>query len=436
MQRDTIAEQVRNTLVRIDSQENQEPEPDTETPIGEIQDIYVLIVREREEREDAPVVVESTPVSSQKVSLLPAYTFCSIYLLCVLATLAFQLYCIGNPEIATVTILPKSQEVMLSGTVQLGHLQSPITISQSQTVATTGHGHQPAEQARGYITLYNGQFISQTIAAGTILTGTSGIQVVTDQDASIPAGNPPNYGQTTVASHAINPGARGNIPAYAINQACCAQSVLAKNTGAFSGGQDARTYHTVTQHDIHSISTVLKTTLSQSVKGALQGQVKSPEQLFILPCTPTVTSDHRIGDEATQVKVTVSQTCSAVAYNNQTLEGKATILLAARAKKTTGAGYSLFGTVNVSMKQASVTGASHPLVFLSFEAQGTWEYALDRPEQLHIQRLIAGMSTPKATQLVESLPGVAHANIQFAGIGDPERVPKNTQDIHLVLVVM
>ena len=50
-----------------------------------------------------------------------------------------------------------------------------------------------------------------------------------------------------------------------------------------------------------------------------------------LPCTPAVTSDHRTGEEAATVKVTVSQTCSAVAYNSQTLAEKARTFLAAQA---------------------------------------------------------------------------------------------------------
>src|SRR5207248_10256245 len=149
-----------------------------------------------------------------------------------------------NPPIATVTIIPKSQQVTLNGTLQLGRVLPPLTISQSQTTATTGKGHQPAERASGYITFYNGQFQSITIAAGTILTGSSGVQVITDQDAIIPAGNPPCYGQVSVSAHVIIPGSKGNISAYDINQACCATSVLAKNINAFYGGQDERTYTT------------------------------------------------------------------------------------------------------------------------------------------------------------------------------------------------
>src|SRR5207248_7333229 len=113
-----------------------------------------------------------------------------------LSCITFQVYEILNPPIATITIIPKSQQVILNGTLQLGRLLQPITISQSQTVATTGHGHQPAEQARGYITFYNGLFTSQTIAAGTILTGSDGVQISTDQEAIVPAANPPTWGIT------------------------------------------------------------------------------------------------------------------------------------------------------------------------------------------------------------------------------------------------
>src|SRR5439155_17826382 len=125
----------------------------------------------------------------------------------------------------------------------------------SQTTPTTGKGHQDAKQAQGAITLYNGLFTAQTIAGGTTLTGSSGVQIITDQDATIPAANPPIFGQVTVSAHAINPGMRGNIPAYDMNQACCTTSVLVKNVQPFSGGQNERDFSTVSTHDIHKIST-------------------------------------------------------------------------------------------------------------------------------------------------------------------------------------
>jgi hypothetical protein len=284
--------------------------------------------------------------------------------------------------------------------------------------------------------LYNGQFQSVTVAAGTILTGTSGIQVVTDQDANIPAGNPPSYGQVSVSAHAINAGVSGNIPSYDINQACCATSVLVKNMQPFYGGQDERTYTTVTQKDIHSISTVLKTTLAQSITGALQGQLKPDEQLLKVPCTPIVTSDHPIGAEATQVNVTVSETCSAIAYNSQELQTKATTFLIIQARHKTGAGYSLFGAVHVSVKQASVSSTPHPLVFLSFSASGTWIYGISKPSQEQITHLIAGKTTQQAQELLSSLPGIEQASIRLSGFGDATRIPKTTGYIHVIVMVV
>jgi len=92
-----------------------------------------------------------------------------------LMCIMFQIYLIINP--LTVTLLARSQQLSLSGSLQLGRVLNPITLSQSQTAPTTGHGHQSAQQATGYITFYNGQLQSVFVPAGTVLTGTSGEQI-------------------------------------------------------------------------------------------------------------------------------------------------------------------------------------------------------------------------------------------------------------------
>jgi hypothetical protein len=448
MQNNTIEQEIQQLLARMDGQHEQgseeEKEPEAQTPgqdEQEIQNIYVLVVRESADTDDPPEhIIEATLTPTKTETREPIDPLmCAtgiFFLILVFSSLLLQMYMVLNPPIATVTLIPRSQTVTLTGMLQLGRVLQPLTISQSQTTATTGKGHQSAKAANGYITFYNGQFQSVTVAAGTILTGASGTQIVTDQDAIIPPGNPPSYGQISVSAHAINSGVRGNIPSYDINQACCATSVLAKNTQPFSGGQDERTYTTVTQKDINSISTVLKTTLAQSITGALQGQLHQGEVLQLLPCSPTVTSDHQPEEEATQVKVTVSETCSAAAYNSQELATKATTFLSTQALQKTGAGYSLFGTVHVSVKQASVTNSPHPLVFLSFHASATWVYGLSRTAQEQIKHLIAGKTTQQTVTLLASLPGVEHAAIRFTGFGDDTKLPRNTGYIHLTIFVV
>ena len=224
-------------------------------------------------------------------------------------------------------------------------------------------------------------------------------------------------------------GSLGNIPAKAIDEACCAVSVLAVNLTPFSGGQDERDFQTVAKQDVANASQPLKTTVTQSMQAALLGQIKPTEQLSILPCTPTVSSDHQPGQEARQVHVTVSETCNAIAYSTQTLTEKATALLSSQAVKQLGNGYSLMGSVQVSVTQASVTHSPTPLVFLTFQAQGRWVYALTQQTQLHIKQLIAGKTKPEASQILKSQPGIERAAIRFEGFGD-NSVSTQKQHIH------
>src|SRR5260370_30876509 len=121
-------------------------------------------------------------------------------LLVPLFCIAVQLYFMINPFTVTVTLLAKSQQESFTGTLQLGRVISPLTLSQSQTAPTTGHGHQDAKAATGSITFLNGQFTQVTVPAGTPLTGKTAEQIETDPDAVIaaPPPNPPNLSKVPV----------------------------------------------------------------------------------------------------------------------------------------------------------------------------------------------------------------------------------------------
>jgi len=437
--KNTIEQEMQRVLANLDAQDEQEQGPDIETPeekepeapipgqdeTQEIQDIYVLVVREKAEPEEPLAgVVEATPTPKDANSRKPLDTpaiFASIFLACLLLSfIALQIFLALNPPIATITIIPKSQQISLRAVLQLGRLLPSLTISQEATTSTSGQKHQQARQARGAITFYNGQFQAITVPAGTILSGSSGVQIATDQEADIPPGNPPTYGQKAVSAHAINPGIKGNIPAYDISQACCASAVLVKNTTPFYNGQDERDYKAVAGRDIDLLSASLKTTLAQSMQGALQGLVKPNEELHLLPCSPGVTADHQIGQEAAAVKVTVSETCSGVAYNQKVLQNLATDLLSQQAAKKLGSGYSLLGTVNMTIIQAAV---SHMSPTLAFSCQGMWVYMLSHTAQEHLKHLIAGKRKDQAISVLSHAPGIQTASI--AGVDDNQSLPKN-----------
>src|SRR2546429_9985235 len=103
-----LEDEIRAIVANTENQESQEQQ----TPQDEVQDIYVLIVREQEEvEEDQSQVVDSTPtpVTTQQDSFLSAYVFVCFSLFLILSTLTFQLYSMYNPPIATITIISKAQ---------------------------------------------------------------------------------------------------------------------------------------------------------------------------------------------------------------------------------------------------------------------------------------------------------------------------------------
>jgi hypothetical protein len=386
MQNNTIEQELQQLLASMNGQ-NEGEEVEAQTPgqnETEIQDIYVLVVREGTGTDDPPEqIIEATLTQTKNKTREPIDPLmCAtgmFFLILVFSSLLLQVYMVLNPPIATVTIIPKSQNITLQETLHLGRLLSSLTVSQSQTVATTGKGHQDAKEATGFITFYNGQLNTVTVPAGTILTGTDGVQIVTDQDATIPAldttANPPTVGQRAVSARAINPGARGNIPAFDISQPCCSASIIAKNVTLFTGGQDKRNFQTVSEADIDTEATTLKTTLAASMHGALQGQLRQGEAMQPLPCTPTLSADRHRGQEAVRVTVTVSETCSAVAYNQNDLAAKAAALLSHQARQQLGTGYNLVGTVQITITQATATPTPPTLIIA---CQGTWVYTLSQ----------------------------------------------------------
>ena len=229
----------------------------------------------------------------------------------------------------TVSVVPveKSQALIFHLSIRTRHL-APITLMESLSANTTGKGHQDARSASGTLTFYNGEFTPETIAAGTVFTGSDGVQVVTDRFVMIPAATPPYLGWASVTAHAVAVGAAGNIRAGDINKACCFPSVEVKNTMPFIGGAYKRDYRAVAKVDVDTPVSELKHMLSQQIAATFL--LHPGEALQTSNCTFSVSLNHRIGDEADMVKVTEGHTCQGVAYDQQELARKAMDVFKAR----------------------------------------------------------------------------------------------------------
>ena len=372
-------------------------------------------------------VIEGEVIAVIEPELQPAPKQRPYYLIVVGTILACLLF-VGVTHVlplltpsAIVTIIPRQEHLATTGAIVIhGRMLPALTLAQSATVPATGKRHQDATRAQGTITLYNGLFTSQTIAAGTILTGADGAAVITDQPAVIPAGNPPVYGQVTVSAHALNKGEPGNIAAYDVNTVCCATSVLAKNTEAFAGGEDGRDFLVVTQADLNAARGEILPALEKSEQAALGAQITAGEALTPPLCSENVTSDHRMGEEARAVTVTLSDTCSGFVYDAHALNRFAVTMIQKDGAKRLGTGYGLLGAVTASVIHAAIIDQARGIAALTLKLDASFVYRLSQGVRKQIARLIAGKSTQQAVQALFELPGIQAASIRSSAATMPE----------------
>ncbi len=343
---------------------------------------------------------------------------------------------------ASVTIVTASRQLTTTSTLLLvtngpadptknqlpGRALPSITMSQQKTVPTTGTAHQDAQAAHGFITFYNAAPYVQIVQAGTLLTGADGVHVITDQDATIPTAIMPTEGQVTVSAHAATTGTTSNIRAGDIYGQCCRLNVFVAS-GAFHGGQDARTYQTATQQDITSVANSVKTSVEQSVQAALQTQVQASETLVTpLSCTSKVAPDHQPGEEATHVQVLVSETCTGTTYTTQALTTLATQNATQDAEKRLGTGYTTTG-VQARLTQAHPT--THGNNELAITSVSLWAYPFTQEQQDTIKATIAGMSKDKATTTLLHTTGVQSVSVTLK---NGTMLPTDAQHIHLLFL--
>ena len=290
---------------------------------------------------------------------------------------------------------------------------TPASVSSGQA---SGVVHVPAEAARGTLTFYNAATYPQTIAAGTVLTGADGVQVVTDAAAPIPAGNPPLFGVVTVSAHTLQAGPHGNIAALDIDGLCCAAGVAVKNTAGFSGGQDAQTYTTVRQADIDGLTRPLIDTLMQDAQTGVRVQLHPQEWMVTLPiCTSAVNANHPAGSRATQVTVTVTVTCRAEAYDQQAALQLAASSFTQEVTTTLGTDYAPVRRVTTTLVGVTVTDTKRGTLMLSIGAEGVWVYQWSPKHLGALAKRIAGTQKQEALVLLLREAGIQIVSIHLSG---------------------
>ncbi len=348
---------------------------------------------------------------------------------------------------ATITIVSASQQLTTISTLQvitngtadptknqvLGRVLPSITMSQTQTVSTTGIAHQNAKSAHGFITFYNAAPYVQTVNAGTLLVGTDGIQLITDQDVTIPAAIMPTEGQVTVLAHAAITGPGGNVKIGDVYGLCCRQNVFVAN-GAFHGGQDAKDVPIVTIQDLKGTVARLESNLMKSVQMVLQTQVRPEETLITFPeCNSHHTRSRDTGDEATQVTVAVNVTCTGEVYNTHALQSQIAQLAVQQARKQLGNKYVLSGEIHRSILSAHISNDTQDADILEVKSTGVWTYQFSDYQLTRIARMIEGKKKDQATRILLQKVHVQRASINIRG-SDTLILPTDPRRIHFLIL--
>ena len=346
---------------------------------------------------------------------------------------------------ATVTITPASQHLTktyainaVTGTPDTSQHQvqarllSFTTQAQSKTVKATGKGHQDATQAKGKVTLSPS---SGTVPAGNYrIPSNSGVNVIVYVTNSISSGS------QTFDAWAENNGSGGNIPAYDIDGsyhlvADPNVNLYIQNTQAFTGGQDAHDYTFVQQSDIDGVATPLVNKLTSDAQAAVQKQLRANEQFTGTPeSTPNIKTNHKAGDQVTDVTVTVTVTSKGEVYNQQAAQSTAENWLRTDAASQPGDHYALIGDTVIGAPVV-VTTDTNGIVSLNVSAEGVWVYQFSDAQKQAIAQLIAGKSLADTQALLQKQTNIQKFVVTTAD-GWGTALPTAPSDIKFIVLPM
>jgi hypothetical protein len=435
------------------------PEPGNKTPpltephivestLGE----STIVSTQEPEPEEQPLPGEAPISPSHKRVFVPNWSTiiaCLLFLILVGEHLVPLLWPVIDMYLhpkAVVTLFAAKQQVQftytflaVTGTADQSQNQIALrlltatTSPTSVTILTTGIGYTPAIQARGTITFYNEAPYSQTIQLGTVLTGSDGAQVITDETASIPAGNGGTNGSATVPAHAIVGGTVGNIQQLDVNTLCCLSGILAKNTTAFTGGEDPQAYPTVSVADIQKAAHQVAATLDPVARNRVQSQIKKTERSLIpLQCSYATTSSPKVGEQATEASVSVSETCKTQVYDAVSLQDQLSLLFVQDVEKHAGNHFLLNGIPTVVFTKTTLLDKSHHAYQVTVIASGTLVFHLSDMQLHTLVTQIAGKPITQAQRALLQLQGVQGVSITPARQGE-NSLPQDPTHIEIII---
>ena len=297
------------------------------------------------------------------------------------------------------------------------------------TINATGTVFQQAMPARGIVTWYNLNASAVTLPAGTLVTISSHLSIVTDTAVTIPAGQPPALGETAGPAHALQTGPQGNVPAHAIHTLCqCGgANVSVTNLAAFANGKNATTAPVLQQTDVDHTLAPVRPTLLQQLQQRLRARL-APAEKFLTPATCSTQSETvpPVGSLASHARTMFTATCAAQVYNLQDVRQKAiTLFLTHFHPSASLVLLHIWTTQTAAVRLAQRYG-------VSIQVTGVWMYHLAPTLLQELPAQLAHLMPDQATRLLLHLPGVQRVSLQSF----PDWLPLPNTPAHITVALV
>jgi hypothetical protein len=319
----------------------------------------------------------------------------------------------------TIFVAPKSyqEQVTLTfstdGAFDLSKGIIPATLVSSsatgdKTKSTTGT-KLVGERATGSVQIANGNGNPINLAAGTVLTSTSGLKFVTASEASV-SGQliPGSPGTATLTVTAQDIGAQYNLAKGEIFKVGVfdKSQVAATSQTDFSGGSSQQ-IAAVSEADQKSLEADLKAELTAQVEEEVGSQV-TENQIFVNDLSSVgATSqsfDKKVGDVASTLKLSLTVTANGVAADKSKLLEYATASLQSKIPQ----GFALRNSqISFKFKYA---GTGEGNLTYTTDISANFLPMVDTDE---LQKKVAGKSIPAVEEYLTSVPGYARAEVKL-----------------------
>ncbi|QQG41999.1 MAG: baseplate J/gp47 family protein [Candidatus Woesebacteria bacterium] len=210
-----------------------------------------------------------------------------------------------------------------SGTNSVPAAKISVQVSGEKTKATSGF-KLIGDKAKGTVQIANGNSSPIDLAAGTILLSSGGLKFVTNSEASVSSQLlPGSPGTAMVDVTAGDIGSQYNLPKGEVFKVgnFSKSLVAGTSTGDFSGGSSQQ-IAAVSKDDQNALETQLKDELT--AKGKVELSTKVTDNQILIDAfsgvdTITENYDHKVGDAADSLKLSLLLSLSTVAVDKQKL---------------------------------------------------------------------------------------------------------------------